>query len=98
MTLQRTDLVLFLILLLTGLLGCQQKDPLITGKITEIAESRFLVISDIEKLSSEEPDAVWFTTGDMTSLKIGQTVSVWATNIDDSYPGQAEADKIKIKD
>ncbi len=113
MALKRISLILSLILLLTGLLGCQQKEeikestvagkdveianePTITGEITEIEENEFLVISKTEKLPNGDPDSIWFTTDDIEPLKIGQTVSVWATFINDSFPGQAGADKIEI--
>ena len=74
-------------------------EPAITGEITEITEGRFLVISHTDKLVNGDPSAIWFTTNkDIATLKVGQNVSVWATNIDYSYPGQAEADKIEIRE
>lgn len=44
-----------------------------------------------------DPDAVCLTTDDIEPLKVGQIVSVWATHMSESYPGQASADKIEIK-
>lgn len=73
------------------------KEPTITGEITEIEDGRFLVISKTDELSTGEPDTIWFSTDDINSLEIGQTVSVWTTNINESYPGQAKADKIEIE-
>lgn len=52
----------------------------------------------MEKLSDERPDAIWFSTDDIESLKVGQNVSVWTKAIEQSYPGQARADKIEINE
>lgn len=72
--------------------------PSITGEIVEIENGRFLVESKMEKLSDERPDAIWFSTDDIESLKVGQNVSVWTKAIEQSYPGQARADKIEINE
>lgn len=72
--------------------------PSITGEIVEIENSRFLVESTTKKLPDGRPDAIWFSTDDIESLKVGQNVSVWTTAIDQSYPGQATVEKIKINE
>ena len=102
--------VIFLsfILLSIGLWGCQQSEkegsktltnePEIIGEIVKIEDGRFLVESKTEKLSDGSPDAIWFSANDIASLKVGQIVSVWKTAIDQSYPGQASADKIEVKE
>lgn len=102
--------VLFLsfVLFSIGVLGCQQSEkeenkeltnePAIIGEIVTIEDGRFLVESTTEKLPDGKPDAIWFSTDEMDSLKVGQIVSVWASAIDQSYPGQARADRIEIKE
>lgn len=102
--------VIFLsfILLSIGLWGCQQSEkeenkeltnePAITGEIVKIEDGRFLVESTTEKLPDGSPDAIWFSTDDIDFLKVDQIVSVWTSAIDQSYPGQARADKIEIKE
>lgn len=71
-------------------------EPAITGEITEIKDGRFLVSSESEKLPDGRPDAIWFSTDELDTLEVGQMVSVWTTTIDQSYPGQAGAEKIEI--
>ncbi|MGO4890630.1 DUF3221 domain-containing protein [Anaerobacillus sp. MEB173] len=113
---KKLSLILSLILLSIGLMGCQQSSkevefkndiskskeeitnkPAITGEIVKIERGRFLVESTTEKLPDGRPDAIWFSTADIDSLKVGQIVSVWTNAINESYPGQASADKIEIK-
>ncbi|KOS60151.1 DUF3221 domain-containing protein [Lysinibacillus agricola] len=72
--------------------------PTIIGEIIQIEGGRFLVESKTEKLADERPDAIWFSTDKIESLKVGQNVSVWTTAIDESYPGQASAEKIEINE
>lgn len=70
--------------------------PAITGEITEIKDGRFLVISESKKLSDVQSEAIWFSTDELDTLEVGQMVSVWTTLIEESYPGQASAEKIEI--
>ncbi|PWW31254.1 uncharacterized protein DUF3221 [Cytobacillus oceanisediminis] len=72
--------------------------PAITGEIVKIENGRFLVESTTEKLPDGRPDAIWFSTNDIESLRVGQLVSVWTNEINESYPAQANADKIEIKE
>ncbi|MFC7686822.1 DUF3221 domain-containing protein [Ureibacillus sp. GCM10028918] len=72
--------------------------PSITGEIVNIENGRFLVESTTKKLPDGSPDAIWFSTDDIKSLKVGQNVSVWTSAIDTSYPGQASADKVEINE
>lgn len=114
---KKLSLILSLILLSIGLLGCQQSGkeeklnndisksneeitnkPAIIGEIVKIEDGRFLVESTTGKLPDGRPDAIWFSTDDIELLKVGQVVSVWTTAINESYPGQASADKIEIKE
>lgn len=94
---------MLVILLSIGLLGCQQSDKeaylAIIGEIVKIEDGIFLVESTTEKISDGRPDAIWFSTDDIKPLKVGQIVSVWTKNpILQSYPGQASADEIEIKE
>jgi len=72
--------------------------PTITGEIVQIEGGRFLVESKTEKLTDGRPDAIWFSTDEIESLKEGQNVSVWTKAIEESYPGQANAEKIEINE
>ncbi|MFJ7730900.1 DUF3221 domain-containing protein [Lysinibacillus sp. NPDC097231] len=115
MILKKYILLLSLIFLSIGLLGCQQSSkekefnkektteeitdkPTIIGEIVQLEGERFLVESITEKLPDGRPDAIWFSTDEIESLKVGQNVSVWTTAIEESYPGQASADKIVINE
>jgi hypothetical protein len=73
-----------------------ENEPTITGKIVKIENGRFLVESTTKFLPDGRPDAIWFSTDDIKPLKLGQEVSVWTMGVDQSYPGQASADKIEI--
>ena len=100
---KKLSLILSVILLSIGLLGCQQSDkedePSIIGEIVKIEDGSFLVESTTEKTSDGRPDAIWFSTDDIEPLKVGQIVSVWTKNpIMQSYPEQASADEIEIKE
>lgn len=100
---KKLSLILSVILLSIGLLGCQQSDkkdePAIIGEIVKIEDGRFLVESTTKKISDGRPDAIWFSTDDIEPLIVGQIVSVWTKNpIMESYPGQAIADEIEIKE
>lgn len=116
MLLKKLCLILSLILLSVGLLGCQQNDseeklnndvsksieeipnePTIIGEIVKLEDERFLVESTTEKLPDGRPEAIWFSTDDIETLKVGQIVSVWTSAVRESYPAQASADKIEIK-
>ena len=72
--------------------------PTIIGEIVRIEGGRILVEDKTEKLSDGRPYAVWFSTDEIESLKVGQNVSVWTNAIKESYPGQANAEKIKINE
>ncbi|MGE7689614.1 DUF3221 domain-containing protein [Lysinibacillus sp. NPDC097214] len=72
--------------------------PTIIGEIVQIEGERFLVESITEKLPDGRPDAIWFSTDEIESLKVGLTVSVWTNAIEDSYPQQANAEKIEINE
>lgn len=117
MILKKISLILSLILLSIGLLGCQQSGneeklnkesskstqeitdkPTIIGEIVQIEGGRFLVESKTEKLPDGRPEAIWFSTGEIESLKVGQNVSVWTNALEDSYPQKANAEKIEINE
>jgi len=104
MIVKKFSLILSLIFLSIGLLGCQQSGneeklkPTIIGEIVQIEGGRFLVESIAEKLPDGRPDAIWFSTDNIESLKVGQNVSVWTTAVEDSYPQQANAEKIEINE
>ncbi|QQP10196.1 DUF3221 domain-containing protein [Lysinibacillus agricola] len=51
-----------------------------------------------EKLPDGRSGAIWFSTDEIESLKVGLTVSVWTTKIEESYPAQAVAEKIEINE
>ncbi|MFE3573466.1 DUF3221 domain-containing protein [Lysinibacillus sp. NPDC059133] len=114
---KKISLILSLIFLSIGLLGCQQSGkeeelnkeiskstqeitdkPTIIGEIVQIEGERFLVENKTEKLPDGKPDAIWFSTDEMESLKVGLIVSVWTNAIEDSYPQQANAKKIEINE
>ncbi|MFJ8512058.1 DUF3221 domain-containing protein [Lysinibacillus xylanilyticus] len=114
---KKFSLILSLIFLSIGLLGCQQSGkeselnkeisksteeitdkPTIIGEIVQLEGERFLVESIAEKLPDGRPNAIWFSTDEIESLKVGQNVSVWTTAIEESYPAQASADKIEINE
>lgn len=73
-------------------------EPTITGEIVKIEDGKFLVESTTEKLPDGRPNAIWFTTKEIEPLKVGKIVSVWTDKIEESYPGQARATKIEIKE
>lgn len=87
-----------------ALVGCSQEpenqtsEPTITGEIVKIEDGKFLVESTTEKSLDGRPNAIWFTTEEIEPLKVGKIVSVWTDKIEDSYPGQARATKIEIKE
>jgi len=72
--------------------------PTIIGEIVQIEGKRFLVENKTEKLPDGRPDAIWFSTDEIESLKVGLTVSVWTTKIEESYPAQAVVEKIEINE
>ncbi|MGM0896564.1 MAG: DUF3221 domain-containing protein [Bacillota bacterium] len=93
--------LLISILFITACSANEKQEELmfaIKGEIVEINDGRFLVESQSEELSDGSPDAIWFTTDDIDSVSTGQIVSVWTTHIEESYPGQAEAEKIEIQE
>ncbi len=99
----KKSLLLTLVIGLLFITGCsinekQEEEVMlaITGEIVEIKDGRFLVESETKELPDGSPDAIWFTTDVIDSVSTGQTVSVWTTHIEESYPGQAEAEKIEI--
>lgn len=72
--------------------------PVITGEIIELQDGRFLVESVSPATDESGQEMVWFSTEEIESLKVGLIVSVWADAVDQSYPAQADADKIVIRE
>lgn len=93
--------VLISLLFITACSSNEKQEELmlaITGEIVEIKDGRFLVKSKSVELSDGSPHAIWFKTDDIDSVSVGQIVSVWTSHIEESYPGQAEAEKIEIQE
>lgn len=95
--------MLSMLFLIVGFLGCGQShtangekstgEPVIQGEIAEIKDDRFLVESTKRNSSYR---AIWFSADEIELLKVGQLVSVWTSEVAESDPAQAHAEKIEI--
>ncbi|QMV40738.1 YobA family protein [Cohnella cholangitidis] len=72
------------------------------GHVVKKDKGRVLVVNDVEKDfsanggASHYYEAVWFSKAS-SDIQVGQQVEVWAEGeMEDSYPGQAQADRIAV--
>ena len=82
------------------------------GYIIEIEENRILVAEDItsdeyeaikdksiSELNEEGISLIYFSNDDISNLQVGNKVEIWFDgNMATSYPGQAGATKIEVKE
>lgn len=82
------------------------------GYIIEIEENRVLVAEDItsdkyeaikdksiSELNEEGISLIYFSNDDISNLRVGNKVEIWFDgNVATSYPGQAGAIKIEVKE
>lgn len=78
-----------------------EKQPGIEGYVLGIRDHQMLVVSSKAKNFEstggvkEFYDAVWFSNAPK-NIKIGQKVQVWFDVVLESYPGQSNAEKVKV--
>ncbi len=88
-----------------------ESSMVIRGYILEIKEGRMLVAEDVSKseyaeisdkttreLGEEGIPLIYLTYDKSINVKVGDEVEAWVDGIDDSYPAQSHAKKIKVKE
>ncbi|MEK4486214.1 DUF3221 domain-containing protein [Psychrobacillus sp. FSL H8-0484] len=86
--------LIFVFLVLTG---CSS----VEGYIVDKEDGRILIVNPEpitygeSKKSNEHYDAVWVSTNDK-KYELGQKVKAYYNNIEESYPGQARSNRIKV--
>ncbi|MCC3374386.1 DUF3221 domain-containing protein [Cohnella sp. REN36] len=77
--------------------------PTLDGFVVRRDGGRMLVVTPVAKHfgaqggRNEYYEAIWFT-GAPSEAKVGRRVQVWTTMIDESYPGQARAERVEVAD
>ncbi|WP_342598177.1 DUF3221 domain-containing protein [Psychrobacillus sp. FSL H8-0483] len=86
--------LIFILLVLTG---CSS----VEGYIVDKEDGRILIVNPESvtygesKKSNEHYDAVWISTNDK-NYELGQKVKAYYNNIEESYPGQARSNRVKV--
>lgn len=101
-----------LILMYFTLVGCSGKQEKTEGYILEVEEHRILLAENISaeeyqtiknksisELAEEEIPLIYFSYDEIVDLQEGNKVEIWFNgNIATSYPAQAGAIKIEVKE
>lgn len=94
------------------LAGCSVKQAKTEGYILEVEENRILVAENvtakeyevikdksISEIDEKEISLIYFNNVDIANLQVGNKVKIWFNgNKATSYPAQAEAIKIEVKE